>query len=119
MINELAIQLNNFPGSASRVWCFAHILNLVVKSIMCQFDVSDKKKGDVADDATQELHRFAGELEHEELLSQSGIEQQDGNVGSMDNVEGWVDEQDEMDADDLMALDNDVQPIRFVLTKVS
>jgi hypothetical protein len=69
MIDELAIQLDNFPGSASQVQCFTHILNLVVKSIMCQFDVPDKKKGDVADDATQELHRLAGELEHEELLS--------------------------------------------------
>jgi hypothetical protein len=86
---------------------------------MHQFDIPDKKKGDVADNATQELHRLAGELECKELLSQSGIEQQDGDVGSMDNVEGWVDEWDEMDVDDLMALDNDVQPIRFVLTKVS
>jgi len=108
MIDELAIQLDDFPGSASQVWCFAHILNLVVKSIMRQFDVPDKKKGDVTDDATWELHRLAGELEREELLSQSGIEQQDGNMGSMDNVEGWVNEWDEMDVDDLMALDNDI-----------
>jgi hypothetical protein len=43
MIEELAIQLNNFPGSASQVRCFVHILNLVVKSIMHQFDVPDKK----------------------------------------------------------------------------
>ena len=119
MIDELAIQLNDFPRSASRVQCFAHILNLVVKSIMRQFDVPDKKNGDIADNATRELHRLVGELECEELLSQSGVEQQDGDVGFMDNMEGWVNEQDEMDMDDLMALDNDVQPIRFVLTKVS
>jgi hypothetical protein len=119
MINELAIQLNDFPGSVSRVRCFAHILNLVVKSIMCQFDVPDKKKGDITDEATQELHRLAGDIEHEELLSQSGVEQQDGDMGSIDNVEGWVDEHDEMDAVDLIALDNDIQPICFVLTKVS
>jgi hypothetical protein len=86
---------------------------------MCQFDIPDKKKGNVADEATQELHRLAGDIGHKELLSQSGIEQQDGNVGSMDNVEGWVDEQDEIDTVDLMALDNDVQPICFVLTKIS
>jgi hypothetical protein len=69
MIEELAIQLNDFPGSASQVWCFAHILNLVVKSIMHQFDVPDKKMGDIADEATWELHRLAGNIEHEELLS--------------------------------------------------
>ena len=53
---------------------------------MCQFDIPDKKKGDIADEATQELHRLAGDIEHEELLSQSGVEQQDGNVGSIDNI---------------------------------
>jgi hypothetical protein len=120
MIEELAIQLDDFLGSASQVQCFAHILNLVVKSIMRQFDVSDKK-GDVADDVTQELHKLAGDIEHEEVLSQSGIGQQDGDgdVGSRDNVEGWVDEWDEMDPGELMALDNAVQPVRFLLAKVS
>jgi hypothetical protein len=119
MIEELAIQLDDFPGSASRVRCFAHILNLVVKTIMRQFDVPDKKMGDVADEATRELHRLAGDIEREELLSQSGIGQQDGDVGSKDNVEGWVDERAEMDADELTALDDAVHPVRFLLTKVS
>ena len=89
MIEELAIQLDDFLGSASQVQCFTHILNLVVKSIMHQFNVPDEK-GDVADDATQELHKLAGDIEHEEVLFQSGIGQQDGDgdVGSRDNVEG-------------------------------
>ena len=118
MIEELAIQLDDFPGSASRVWCFAHILNLVVKSIMRQFDVPDKKMGDVADEATRELHRLAGNIEREELMSQSGIEQQ-GDVGSKDNVESWINEHAEMDTEELMALDNAVQLVCFLLTKVS
>jgi hypothetical protein len=120
MIEELAIQLNDFPGSVSRVRCFAHILNLVVKSIMRQFNVPDKK-GDVTDNATRELHKLAGDIEHKEVLSQSGVGQQDGDgdVGSRDNVEGWVDERDEMDPDELTALDNAVQPVRFLLAKVS
>ena len=41
---------------------------------MCQFDVPNKK-GDVANDATQELHKLAGDIEHEEVLSQSGVGQ--------------------------------------------
>jgi hypothetical protein len=40
-------------------------------------------------------------------------------VGSKDNMEGWVDEQAEMDTDELTTLDNAVQPVRFLLTKVS
>ncbi len=54
-----------------------------------------------------------------QIIIQSGIEQQDGNVGSKDNVEGWVDEQAEMDTDELIALDNAIQPVHFLLTKVS
>jgi len=87
---------------------------------MRQFDVPDKKMGDIADEATRELHRLAGDIEREELLSQSGgVEQRDGDVGSKDNVEGWVDERAEMDTDELTTLDNAVQPVRFLLTKVS
>jgi hypothetical protein len=56
---------------------------------MCQFDIPDKKKGDVIDNATWELHKLTGNIEHEELLFQSGIGQQDGNGdGSKDNMEG-------------------------------
>ena len=69
MVDKLAIQLNDFYGSVSRVHCFAHILNLVVKSIMHQFDVPDKKKEAIADEATWELHKLAGDIEHEELWS--------------------------------------------------
>ncbi len=66
IINKLAIQLDNFPGSISQVWCFTHILNLVVKSIMHQFNVPEKKKGEVADKATLELQKLAGDIECEE-----------------------------------------------------
>ena len=52
MINELAGQLLEFPGVANRAWCFMHILNLVVKSIMHQFDVAYKQK--VKHDTTDE-----------------------------------------------------------------
>ena len=86
---------------------------------MRQFDVLDKKKEAVADEATRELHKLAGDIEHEELWSQSGVEQQDGNTGSKDNMEGWIDEQDEMDADELMALESAIQLVHFLLTKVS
>ena len=34
MINELAKILNDFPGASNQTHCFAHILNLVVKSIL-------------------------------------------------------------------------------------
>jgi hypothetical protein len=45
MIDELAGQLQDFPGEANHAQCFTHILNLVVKSIMHQFDVACNKNG--------------------------------------------------------------------------
>ena len=44
MVESLANIMSNFAREANRVWCFAPIVNLVVKIILCQFDVSKKKK---------------------------------------------------------------------------
>ncbi|KAF8964442.1 hypothetical protein BDZ97DRAFT_1624243, partial [Flammula alnicola] len=38
MIDHLATLLAEFPGSANQTRCFTHILNLVAKCIMRQFD---------------------------------------------------------------------------------
>ncbi|TDL17969.1 hypothetical protein BD410DRAFT_698447, partial [Rickenella mellea] len=47
MTTELTDLINSFPGDANRTCCFAHILNLVAKSIIRQFDVP-KKHADMA-----------------------------------------------------------------------
>jgi hypothetical protein len=67
MIRELQWMLLNFPGPANRARCFTHILNLVVKSIMQQFDVpKSQAKKDNTDEVTKELFKLAGEIEEEE-----------------------------------------------------
>ena len=86
---------------------------------MHQFNVPEKKKGEVADEATLELQKLAGDIEREESSFPCGVWQEDGEEAFRDNMEGWVDERDEMDTDELQALDNAIQPIHFLLTKVS
>ena len=87
---------------------------------MHQFDIPDKKKGNVVDNATQELHKLAGNIEHKELLFQSSVGQQDGDGDrSKDNMEGWVNEQDKIFMDKIMALESAIQLVHFLLTKVS
>ena len=44
MIAHLAEKLDAFPGEHNRTCCFAHILNLVAKCVMKQFDTPKKKK---------------------------------------------------------------------------
>ncbi|TEB22249.1 hypothetical protein FA13DRAFT_1602846, partial [Coprinellus micaceus] len=38
MIDALIALIACFPGQKNRVRCFAHIINLVVMIILCQFD---------------------------------------------------------------------------------
>ena len=47
MIEELEHLLNDFPGAANQMRCFAHIINLVVKSILRQFDGSQHELTEV------------------------------------------------------------------------
>lgn len=120
MIEELATLIDEFPGPANRTRCFTHILNLVVKSIIQQFDVPKVGRHDVVDEMTEELLKLAGNIEDEEwsTLCDAARAENDSD-GEVDNVEGWVDEREQMNADELEELDEALQPIRFLLTKVT
>jgi hypothetical protein len=123
MIDELAAtHLVDFPGAPNRVRCFTHILNLVVKSIMHQFDVSKKKYDPLTDERTHKLMTLAGDVDTEELVMQSEQENSHDNQGDgshHDNNEGWIDERENMTEEDVEELEESVLPIRFLLTKVS
>ena len=113
MMDELANLLEDFPGRANQTRCFTHVLNLVVKSIIKQFDLP---KAWTLDEAADELWNLAGDIElEEELLAADGEE---GEEGEDDNTEGWIDEREEMTAAELEALDACVHPIKLLLTKV-
>jgi hypothetical protein len=113
MIDELANLLEDFPGRANQTRCFTHVLNLVVKSIIKQFDLP---KARVLDQAADELSRLAGDIELEDELSAADGE--DGEEGEDDNTEGWIDEREEMTATEVEELDACVRPIKLLLTKV-
>ena len=102
MVKELEKTLVNFPGEASRTHCFCHIINLVAKSVITQFDVPN--------DAN-----LAGQMEVEEARQQLEDKQENKDT---DDDKGWVDERAEMSAVELVVLDCDVFPARRVLTKV-
>jgi hypothetical protein len=118
MIAELANLLDDFPGPANQTRCFTHILNLVVKSVIQQFDLPKTKGDRILDDAAKELLALAGniEIEEEELMRRNGKE---GDEGEDDNVEGWIDERLHMTDVELEELDGSVEPVCLVLTKVS
>lgn len=94
MIVKLAQNLPAFEGEESRVRCFLHIVNLIAKAIIRQFDASK------------------GGLE---------VEEDDGSGNEVDEVDDDDDDDDndgdDDDDDDDVVLES-IQPVRVTLNKV-
>ena len=123
MIEHLATLIDTFPGAANQTRCFAHILNLVAKHVLQQFE--GPKKGKVVDD--KELEAVVDEImgADDEDLSDGGTndggdecEDVDDEVID-DDEDGLQDEEEEMSEEELRSVKESVKPIRIVLTKVS
>jgi hypothetical protein len=117
MVKELKDLLPNFPGPANQTRCFTHILNLVVKSILRQFDVPKMKVGEVLDEALRELANIAGNIELEEAEDRQGNGAENDSEED-DNIEGWIDKRELLTEEEKIELDEAVRPVRLVLTKV-
>ena len=123
MVKTLEVLIDNFPGAANQTCCYLHILNLVVKSILKQFDLpkskEKKESGDDSDNeesdktmyqAAEELLKLAGDVDIEGNLMLNNEEEDDSN-------EGWIDERGEMTEDELRELSASIALVRL-LTKV-
>ena len=115
MIAELAEILKTFPGSTNRTRCFTHILNLVARSIIRQFDLPKSQADAALNAADQELVDLAEELNDEEMDGDLELEDDTDE----DDVEGWVDEYAQMLEEDRVELDESIRPVKLVLAKVS
>jgi hypothetical protein len=124
MIEHLAVLIDSFPGAANQTRCFAHILNLVAKSVLRQFEApkgKDSKKA--VDDAAKELAVIFDEMDDDVDKSEDSeggddVDDDDDDVVD-DDEDGLLDERDEMSENELSSLEDSVKPIRLVLTKVS
>jgi archaellum component FlaC len=113
MIDHLGVLLENYPGPANRTRCFTHILNLIAKCIMKQFDTPKKNKAgeeggnadEIEDKDADDLAAALDELEDE-------LENEDGG--------DWeYDMRADMTNEDVEKLEENVKPVRGVLSKVS
>lgn len=142
MIECLEELLDDFPGPANQTRCFLHVVNLVVKSILKQFDLpkpKPKKPKPSKDDGDQndgsgddkgsgdedDGNDGSGDEDDRnvELLKLAGDVDDEGNMmadneDEDDNVEDWIDERDEMTEQELRRLSASVTPVRLLLTKV-
>lgn len=114
MIEDLVDLLPDFPGDANRTRCFAHIVNLIAKSLLRQFDLPKKKGGEALDQTEQDLLDLAGDIDLEEAETRGAA---DGDLDN-DNIDGWVDEVALLTEEEAAELSESVLPVRLVLVKV-
>lgn len=133
MMENLPEFIPNYPGAEARVRCFCHIINLVCKSILSQFNAPSKHnrlfpEGDrdrsrsVERDQSFHRHTDANDIVARDEIEADELETQDEENErglETDNVEGWVDERDVMDGGQLAELDTSVEPARQMLSKVN
>lgn len=112
MIDELEELVDNFRGACNRTRCFLHIVNLVAKSLLKQFDLH-KKNGESDDDV--ELSELANGLEEERF---DGGQIRDDDEG-LDDAEGLIDEVALLSEAERSDLLDEIRPVKIVLGKVS
>ena len=122
MIEHLATLINTFPGAANQTRCFAHILNLVAKRVLQQFEALKKGKG-VDDKDWQPLltRSWAMTTRSFQMVKKIDGDNECDDVDDEvidDDEDGFQDEEEEMSEEELRSVKESVKPIRIVLTKV-
>jgi hypothetical protein len=116
MIDELVDLLPNFPGPANRCRCFLHIVNLIAKTLLKQFEVPKKDVEAALDAAEQQLLELAAGADMDELVTvaEGGL----GDNEDADDMDGWVNEMNLLSEEESKELRQSIHPVRLVLAKV-
>ncbi|KAF4612580.1 hypothetical protein D9613_012727 [Agrocybe pediades] len=126
LISQLPTLLDAFPGAANRTWCFTHILNLVAKVILRQFDTLKGKADDAIDDAADALAGLENEIDRDleeelELAGEIELEEQEmerdaaSDEDEDDDETGMVDYRKEMTPDEIAELDATLRKIAYAV----
>jgi hypothetical protein len=91
-------------------------MNLVAKTLLKQFEVPKKDMNAAFDAAEQVLLELSAGTDMEELVTtaEGGL----GDSNDADDIEGWVDEMDQLLEEEGKELRWKIQPVRLVLMKV-
>ena len=116
-------------STVNRTQCFTHILNLVAKLLLRQFDVMLKKLD--RDDSNEENPEIELTAEEEELLELAeGLDQEELTMAQQDkgnndedrtdedDEDGWIDELSKLSVEECKELKLHICPISCVLVKV-
>ena len=130
MVDSLATTVPSFQGASTRVRCFLHILNLVARVLLAQFD---SKKEDGADSLAEALGTMMEGLEVDEDSDdedEDDLESEgEGNDGTGDDeeiednvldaeIEACVEEIEDLTEEERADLKAAIVPLRQLLKKV-
>jgi len=116
MIVELMDLICNFSGEANHTRYFTHIINLMAKILLRQFDVPNKKADNALDDAEKILLELAEGIDLEELHMR--VEFQIDGEDDYD-VDGLVDEVTKLLDNEQERLSESIRPVKLTLVKVT
>ena len=125
MIEHVSVLISNFPGAANQTRCFTHILNLVARSILHQFEAPKKKGADDSEDfgrSAEVLAELTKELELDEpenFANEFGDDEDELNLADKNDDDGLGDEHDGMSEEEVANLQASLFSVRLMLTKVS
>ena len=141
MVESLATIMSHFSGEANRARCLAHIVNLVAKIILRQFDASKEKKRknspDIVNDNNNEIVVDKDKVVVEENVEDSDDDEQMERVMDKEEKEmdeGGGDDEDDEDGEKLLQdaeileelMEDDIErvgmkakPVRQALFKVN
>jgi hypothetical protein len=116
MIDDLPNRIVTFPGDENRAQCFNHVVALIAKGLIRQFDVPKGKADAALDEAERELNELAEGIGIEDEKMRAEWE---GNDEDNEDNNGWVDEVACLLVADREELEANITPMRLVLVKVS
>lgn len=112
MVETLSGELPNYGGRAGHARCFLHTTNLVAKCLLHAFDVkSGNRLADV--ELTGEEIRLFREMDE---MAETALGE---DVGDDDNLEGLVDEMDQLSPEERKELRTSIRPVQIALAKAS
>jgi hypothetical protein len=115
MATELGALLTAF-SPVNRIRCFAHVINLISKSLLKQFDVKPEEDDFHDDDDNPPLFELAKDIETEEIMAAQ--ETDNDEVEDDDEVDDWVDDVEALTMEERANMENFIRPAKRTLVKV-
>ena len=112
MIDKLETYVLGFGGAANHTQCFLHVINLVEKSLIHQFNMKKKDTDAVLEGMEEPVEELRWEQEN--MLDEDEAE----DMVEVDNNKGWIDEIQMLTAAEHNKWLAIILPLKLVLIKV-